>query len=456
MARVLIDGSDQIQVGSIIRGTINTATSGSALITKVIAGTSITFTQTGADAGTGDVTINGPAVGTATPLINGTAAVGTSLLYTRQDHVHPTDSTRAPLASPTFTGTLSAPFLTATGTWVPTTASSQGAYTAWNFSSGTGETDFINNKGGGPGGFNFYNTSTGAALTLLATLSATGVFSTTGGIVNTPIGASSPSTGAFTTLTASGAVSGTLATTVSATAPTPTFTGRLWWNTNDGNLYIYDGAWAAAATTPFPVASASVLGAVQAGAGLTVDSFGVLSIGGAINATPIGGTTPAAGAFTSLSASSAMMPNTVAGIAGTTLADSANAGSVGEVISSNVLLASAVTLANATAKTVTSIVLTAGDWDVWGEVWIVTGTGGATILQAGINTVANTNATDSAIGTARVLLVLAFAPSATQVLTPRPARVNLSATTTYYLIAQANFPSGTTTAHGNIIARRRR
>jgi hypothetical protein len=43
--------------------------------------------------------------GSATPLIDGTAAVGTSLRYARQDHVHPTDTTRAALASPTFTGT---------------------------------------------------------------------------------------------------------------------------------------------------------------------------------------------------------------------------------------------------------------------------------------------------------------------------------------------------------------
>jgi hypothetical protein len=43
-------------------------------------------------------------VGTASPLINGSVAVGTSLLYSRQDHVHPTDTTRAPTVSPTFTG----------------------------------------------------------------------------------------------------------------------------------------------------------------------------------------------------------------------------------------------------------------------------------------------------------------------------------------------------------------
>lgn len=40
----------------------------------------------------------------ATPLIDGAAAVGTSTRFARGDHVHPTDTTRAPVASPTFTG----------------------------------------------------------------------------------------------------------------------------------------------------------------------------------------------------------------------------------------------------------------------------------------------------------------------------------------------------------------
>jgi len=42
----------------------------------------------------------------ATPAANGTAAAGTSLKYARADHVHPTDTTLAPKASPTFTGTV--------------------------------------------------------------------------------------------------------------------------------------------------------------------------------------------------------------------------------------------------------------------------------------------------------------------------------------------------------------
>lgn len=46
---------------------------------------------------------------TALPIIDGTAAVGVSTAFAREDHVHPTDISRAPLASPVFTGTPAAP-----------------------------------------------------------------------------------------------------------------------------------------------------------------------------------------------------------------------------------------------------------------------------------------------------------------------------------------------------------
>lgn len=48
-----------------------------------------------------------------TPIVNGTAAVGTSLRFARADHVHGTDTSRAPLASPTFTGLVITPAGTA-------------------------------------------------------------------------------------------------------------------------------------------------------------------------------------------------------------------------------------------------------------------------------------------------------------------------------------------------------
>lgn len=41
----------------------------------------------------------------ATPQMSGTGAVGNSLKYARENHVHPTDTSRAPLSSPSFTGT---------------------------------------------------------------------------------------------------------------------------------------------------------------------------------------------------------------------------------------------------------------------------------------------------------------------------------------------------------------
>jgi hypothetical protein len=70
--------------------------------------------------------------GSATPIVNGTAAVGTSLRYARQDHVHPTDTTRAPLASPTFTGVPAAPTATpgTNTTQIATTAFVQAAVSA--------------------------------------------------------------------------------------------------------------------------------------------------------------------------------------------------------------------------------------------------------------------------------------------------------------------------------------
>lgn len=50
-----------------------------------------------------------PAAGTLAPLMDGAVAVGTSSAFAREDHGHPTDSSRAPLASPAFTGTPTVP-----------------------------------------------------------------------------------------------------------------------------------------------------------------------------------------------------------------------------------------------------------------------------------------------------------------------------------------------------------
>lgn len=56
--------------------------------------------------------------GSSNPLVNGSVAVGSSTRFARQDHVHPVDTSRAALASPTFTGTPAAPTAAA---WTETT-----------------------------------------------------------------------------------------------------------------------------------------------------------------------------------------------------------------------------------------------------------------------------------------------------------------------------------------------
>lgn len=47
---------------------------------------------------------------------NGTQSAGSLTTFPRADHVHPTDATRAPVASPTFTGTVTAPQFASTAT----------------------------------------------------------------------------------------------------------------------------------------------------------------------------------------------------------------------------------------------------------------------------------------------------------------------------------------------------
>jgi len=58
MARTLINGPEGILSGSVTRGLLNTATSGSAVIAKVLTDGTISLGYTGADSGTGDVTLS--------------------------------------------------------------------------------------------------------------------------------------------------------------------------------------------------------------------------------------------------------------------------------------------------------------------------------------------------------------------------------------------------------------
>ena len=159
--------------------------------------------------------------------------------------------------------------------------------------------------------------------------------------------------------------------------------------------------------------------------------------------------TPTLGAAT---ATSLAFSPTTGGIVGTTTNNNAAAGSVGEVISSTVLAASAVALTTGVAANVTSISLTAGDWDVSGVIGYIGG-GGCNIAYA-----------ISAIGTTSTGLGDQSQWTMTGPNNPAAAtnigssiftrRISLSTTTTIYLVAQSSFSVGSLSAGGYIQGRR--
>lgn len=131
-------------------------------------------------------------------------------------------------------------------------------------------------------------------------------------------------------------------------------------------------------------------------------------------------------------------------------ATNAAAGYVGEVITATVASGAGVSLVTATAKTITSIALTAGDWDVFGMAG-TTVSAALTQAQCGSSAVTNTaGAEDQTVN---------YGPIAGQSsnLTAIPTvRVNLSGSATYYLVITATFGSGTCVGYGRITARRAR
>jgi hypothetical protein len=146
---------------------------------------------------------------------------------------------------------------------------------------------------------------------------------------------------------------------------------------------------------------------------------------------------------------------TTGGIVGTTTNDNVAALKVGEYIFSNIT-SPGVTLSTGTAADITSISLTPGDWDVWGN--IVNGPAGgttATQLIAWISTTSATLPTAPNNG-AEILITQAFAAGATQAYPVGQIRLSLAITTSVFLSIQQSFAVAGMTAYGFIGARRRR
>lgn len=154
-----------------------------------------------------------------------------------------------------------------------------------------------------------------------------------------------------------------------------------------------------------------------------------------------------------LSVSGTLTPS--GGIVGTSTNNNAAAGSVGEYISSTVAAGSAVALTTATAKTITSISLTAGDWDISGQV-LVNGTSTTQISTLFGSCSLASNSVDAAKGF--LYVTQAFTPGAAfDVGFAIPTvRLSIASTTTVYLVARATFGTSALSAYGYIGARRAR
>jgi hypothetical protein len=138
---------------------------------------------------------------------------------------------------------------------------------------------------------------------------------------------------------------------------------------------------------------------------------------------------------------------------GTATNDNAAAGLVGEYIESVIVSGSAVSLVNATAKNVTSISLTAGDWDVQGNICFSV-SAGATLGGLSTGASLTTNAHDAQTDTQTVNVASVVGAGANLVAPYR--RISIAVTTTVYLVALANFSGGTAAAFGALKARRAR
>jgi hypothetical protein len=145
---------------------------------------------------------------------------------------------------------------------------------------------------------------------------------------------------------------------------------------------------------------------------------------------------------------------TTPNITGVTDASSASAGSIGELIEGEVTFASRFSITTATATTILTISLTAGDWDVSGVAGFETSGGGvATEYHIEISTTAPPTLVTAPNKGGTNGTHLTYIANQGQVFSVGPRQVNVSSTTTVYLKCYSSF-TNSQTAYGYLRARR--
>jgi hypothetical protein len=125
-------------------------------------------------------------------------------------------------------------------------------------------------------------------------------------------------------------------------------------------------------------------------------------------------------------------------VQGTTTNDNAAAGYVGELLSTNLPSGSAVSLTTDTITNITTLSLTAGDWDVWATL-IYAGSGNTSRVLGYMHTASAPALPTAPNEGAYMDFRASFAASAAQSVPIGQRRYSLAVTTTIYLIAYATF-----------------
>ena len=134
-------------------------------------------------------------------------------------------------------------------------------------------------------------------------------------------------------------------------------------------------------------------------------------------------------------------------IVGVSNGSAAAAGQVGQILSNT---STGVAMTSTIPAMVTTLSLTAGDWDVWGSVkFVAAATTTITTLAAAIST------SSGAVADPQVSFNLPFTTGNTNQLVPTQITVNVGSTTNVYINGYASFGISTMTCDGFIYARRR-
>ena len=262
------------------------------------------------------------------------------------------------------------------------------------------------------------------------------------------IGGTSAASGKFTTLGVTGLITSTLTSgEVMKIGSTTSGTGIIYmdmFNTSGGLYLGIEGSAGGSLWTNIP-AYATGLGGRNGGGGISFSANAITqhmlltTTGLAITGT--------------LSATGTITPSQTAGIVGTTTTNDAQAGSVGETVMSSSALTNYP--ATGTWGDLTSISLTAGDWDIAAVTQQTTPGTMTGETRIGISTTSGNSATGLTIGYNRLTFPNATVAADSGASIPM-YRLQLGSTTTVYLKFFTEYSTGTPKAVGTIIARRRR